>query len=149
MAAIGRRFHVERDGARLRQPLHRAALVAQFPVAVVDRRDRSGAHDPLQLVALVAGDFRHRVLQRHLNFGERRDRHPDRQVVVEHVVLAHIGMRQHIVAERLAVAQARAMAEHQPGMRASTAIWSVMVLALEGPTPILTTVMPPWPFFLR
>jgi hypothetical protein len=34
------------------------------------------------------------------------------------MVLAHIGMRQHIVAERLAVAQAGTMAEHQPGMRA-------------------------------
>ena len=45
----GRRFHVERDGARLREALHRLALVAQFPVAVVDGRDRAGAHDALQL----------------------------------------------------------------------------------------------------
>ena len=112
-----RRFHVERDRARLRQPLHRPALVAQLPVAVVDGGDRAGAHDALQIVAGQPGDLGDRLLQRHLHLGQRRDRHPDRQVVVEHVVLAHIGVRQHVVAERLAVAQPGAVAEHQPGMR--------------------------------
>ncbi|KAI1691992.1 carboxy-terminal-processing protease [Ditylenchus destructor] len=114
----GGRFHVESDGTRLGEALDRPALVAQFPVAVVDGGDGAGAHDALEVVAFEAGDFLHRAFQRHLHFGKRRDRHPDRQVVVENVVLAHIGMRQHIVAECLAVSKARAVAEHQPGVRA-------------------------------
>ena len=69
-------------------------------------------------IAVQAGDLRDRLLERDLDFGERRDRHPGRQVGVEHMVLAHIGVGEHIVAERLAVAEAGAMAEHQPGMRA-------------------------------
>ena len=63
------------------------------------------------------GHLGHRLLQRHLHFGQRRDRHPQRQVLVEHVVLAHIAVGQHVVAELLGVAQAGAVAEHQPGMR--------------------------------
>jgi hypothetical protein len=83
-------------------------MVATVPVRMM----------PLELVAGQAGDFCHRLLQRHLHLGQRRDRDPHRQVVVEHVVLADIGMGQHIVAQRLRVAQAGAVAEHQPGMRA-------------------------------
>ncbi len=60
-----------------------------------------------------------RAFQRHLDLGQRRDRDPDRQIGVEHVVVAHVGMGQHVVAERLGVPQARAMAEHDPGMRAA------------------------------
>src|SRR6056297_3851572 len=47
-----RTFHVERDGARLAEPLHRPRLVPQFPVAVVDGRHRARPHDALELVAL-------------------------------------------------------------------------------------------------
>src|SRR5438105_10297165 len=47
----GGRLHVERDGSGLRQTLHRSALVAQFPVAVVDGGDCAGAHDALQIIA--------------------------------------------------------------------------------------------------
>ncbi|MPL60802.1 hypothetical protein SDC9_06364 [bioreactor metagenome] len=112
------RFHVEPDGARLAQPVHRAGLVAQLPVAVGDGGDGAGAHDPLQLVALEFGDLGHRLLQRHLHLGERRDRHPDRQVVIKHAILAQVGMRQHEIAQRLRVAQPGAMADHHPDMRA-------------------------------
>ena len=49
--------------------LVRPALVAQFPVAIVDGGDRSGAHDALQVVTRKTGHFRHRFLQRHLDFG--------------------------------------------------------------------------------
>ena len=101
----------------MRKPLHRASLVAQFPVAVVDGGDRAGAHDALEVVARKPSHFGNRLLQRHLDLGQRRDRHPHRQVVVQHVVLAHIGMGQHVVAQRLRVAQPGAVAEHHPGMR--------------------------------
>ena len=58
------------------------------------------------------------------------------------MVLTHIGVGQHVVAQLLAVAQAGAVAQHHPGVGRSTAMWSVMVLALAGPTPMLTMVMP-------
>ena len=57
-----------------------------------------------------------RLRQRHLHLGKRRDRDPDGQVLVKHMVLAHIGMRQNVVAQRLRVAQPCAVAKHQPGM---------------------------------
>ena len=88
--------------------------------------------------------------QRHLHLGERRDRHPDRQVVVEHVVLAHIGVGQHVVAERLACCAGPAQwPSISQACGRSTAMWSVIVLALDGPTPMLTMVMPPWPGLVR
>jgi hypothetical protein len=99
----------------LRQALHRAALVAKFPVAVVDGGHRAGAHDPLEVIAFKTGDFGHRLLQRDLHLGQRRDRHPGGQVVVEHVVLAHIGVGQDIIAKALGCAgprNGRASARH-------------------------------------
>jgi hypothetical protein len=78
------------------------ALVAEFPVAVVDGGDRAGAHDPLEIIAFKPGDFRDRVLNCHLNFGQRRDRHPGGEVVIKHVVLAHIGVGEDIITQRLA-----------------------------------------------
>ena len=119
--AVGRdrrRLHVEGDGARLGQAAHRLALVLQLPVAVVDRGDGAGAHDALELVALEPGDFRDGRLERLLHFGERRDRHPDGDVVVEHLVLPDVGVGEHVVAERLGVPEARAVPEHEPGVRA-------------------------------
>jgi len=90
----GRAFHIQRDGARLRQALHRAGLVAQLPVAVVDGGHRAGTHHALQLITLQLGDPFHRALQRDLYLGQRRDRHPDRQIIVQHMVLTQIGMGQ-------------------------------------------------------
>lgn len=112
----GRRLHVERDGARLRHaPDHRRA--ADLPVAIVDAGDRAGAHQPLELEAGHARDFADRLLQRDLHLGERRDRDPERQLVIEHVILADIAVGEHVVAEPLRIPKARAVPDHQPGMR--------------------------------
>ena len=69
-------------------------------------------------VAGQARDLADRFLQRDLDLGQCGNGHPDRQVVVEDMILAHIGVRQNVIAQRLGVAQARAVAKHQPGMRA-------------------------------
>src|SRR5690606_8792335 len=78
--------------------------------------DRAGAHDPLEFVAGQARDLLHRLLKRYLYLGQRWNWHPYRQVIIQHVVLAHIGVSQYIVSQRLRVSQASAMAEHYPGM---------------------------------
>src|SRR3712207_9484655 len=50
-------------------------------------------HDALPISFLVlAGDLKRRVEQRLLHFGDRRQRHFDRKHVVEHMVVAHIGV---------------------------------------------------------
>src|SRR5579883_1063743 len=95
-------LHVERDRARLRHaPDHLGA--ADFPIAVVDARDRSGPHQALELEARETRDLADRLLQRDLHLGQRRDRHPQRQLAIKHMVLADIAMRQHIVAEPLRI----------------------------------------------
>ncbi len=71
-----------------------------------------------QVIAVQLRHLGHRLLQGDLNFGQGRDRHPDRQVVVQHVIFAQIGVGEAEIAKALAVAQARAMADHQPGMGA-------------------------------
>src|SRR3954467_3920023 len=109
------RFHVERNRARLRQAANDVGP-ADLPIAVVDARDGAGAHQALELESFEPGDVLDRLLERHLHLRERRDRHPQRQLTIKHMVLAHIAMGEHVVAEPLRVAQARAMAEHQPGM---------------------------------
>ena len=114
----GGTFHVQRDGAALAEALDRPGLIAQLPVAVVDGGHRSRPHDPLQLIAVKLRHLGHRLLQRDLNFGQRRDGHPDRQIIVQDVILAHIGMGQHEIAQALRIAQAGAVTHHQPGMRA-------------------------------
>ena len=91
---------------------------AKLPVAVVGGGDGAGAQPRLQILVLQAGDALGRLLQRHLHLGDRRHRHPGRQILVEHMVVAHIAVREHVVAEQLAAPQAGAMAEHQPAMRA-------------------------------
>jgi hypothetical protein len=60
----------------------------------------------------------HGGLERDLDLGQRRDRHPDGQVVVEDVVLSQVGMGEDEVAKTLRVAQAGAVADHEPGVRA-------------------------------
>ena len=80
-----------------------------------------------------------RLEQRHLHLGDRRQRNFDRQNVVEHVVVAQISVGEHIIADALGGAQAAAMADHQPALRArSTARWSQIVFAFDGPTPMFT-----------
>ena len=60
---------------------------------------------------------RDRLLQRNLDFGERRNRHAERHRVVENAVLAKVGVGEHVIADFLALPQARAMSDHQPAMR--------------------------------
>ena len=93
-----------------------SSTVAQLPVAVVDGGHGARAHDALQVPARQAGHLFHRLLQRHLHLGQRRYRHPGRQVGVQHVILAHITVREHVVAQALGIAQTGAVAQHQPGV---------------------------------
>ncbi len=113
----GGALHVERDGARQIETLDQAALLLELPIAVVGGGHRAGAHHRLQLIAGQAGDLGHRLLQRLLDLGQRRQRHPGRQCLVEHVIVARIGMRQHVIAQLLGVPQSGAVAQHQPDMR--------------------------------
>nr|GEU28271.1 hypothetical protein [Tanacetum cinerariifolium] len=114
----GGAFHIERNRPALAEtPLGRT-LRQQLPVAVVGAGHGAGAHHALQVVAGQLRDFGHGRLDGHLHLGQRRDRHPQRQVFVEHVVFAHVAVRQHVVAQFLGVAQPGAVAQHQPAMRA-------------------------------
>ena len=88
------------------------------------------------------GDLRHGLFQRDLDFGQRRDRHPDRQVIIQHVIFAQIGVGQHEIPKRLRVAQPAQWPTISHACGRSTAMWSVAVLALDGPTPMLTSVIP-------
>ena len=90
----------------------------QLPIAVVCAGHGAGAHEAFELGTFAAGHFGHGFFQGHLNLGQRRNRHPQWQLFVEHMVFAHIGMGQHVVAQLLRGAQARAVAQHQPGVRA-------------------------------
>lgn len=60
------------------------------------------------------------------------------------MVITQIGVGQHVVANQLAFTQAAAVSNHQPHVRRNTARWSQMVLAFDGPTPMLIKVIP-WP----
>ena len=114
----GGALHVQRHGARLAELAHDFGLVAQFPVAVVESGYGAGSHDLLGFNAGGVGNFLDRLLKRHLHFGKRGDGHGQRQVGVEHVILAHIGAGQHIIAQLLGIAQAGAVAQHDPGVGA-------------------------------
>jgi hypothetical protein len=111
----GGALHVDGHGARLVEA-QRAQAVAQLPVAVVGGDHGAGAQARLQRIAALAGDDLGRALQGDLHLGDRRDRDLRRQDVVQHMVVAQIGVGQHIVADGLAGAQAAAVADHQPGL---------------------------------
>ncbi len=113
----GGAFHVQRHGAALAEAPLGHVVGQQFPIAVVGAGHGAGAHDALELVFGHLGHVGHRLLERELDLGQRGDRHPQGQFLVEHVVLAHVGVRQNVVAQLLAVAQARAVAQHHPGVR--------------------------------
>lgn len=95
-------------------------MIALWPlisqIAVIDAGHRARPHDAFQLVAARARDLAHRLFQRHLDLGKRRDWDPRRQLLVKHMVLTHVAMCQHVIAELLRVAQPGAVAEHQPCM---------------------------------
>ena len=90
----------------------------QLPVAVVGRGHGAGAHDAFEVRADGLRHVLHRFFERLLNFRERRNRHPQRQLFVEHMVFTHVAVGQHVVAKLLTVAQTRAVAQHDPRMRA-------------------------------
>ena len=113
----GRALHVDRYGAaEIEAP--EKLVEAKLPVAIVRGDDGAGAQPRLQILAVQSGDEGHRLLQRDLDLGDRRHRHPDRQILIEHMVVADIAVREDVVAEELAAAQPRAVAEHEPAMRA-------------------------------
>jgi len=114
----GGALHVQRDGTALAEAALRAVVGQQLPVAVVGAGNSAGAHDVLELGALHLRDIGHRLLQGHLDLGQGRDGHPQRQFFVQDMVFAHIPVCQHIVAQVLGVAQAGTVAEHDPGMGA-------------------------------
>ena len=98
--------------------MHRAGLVAQLPVAIVDGRHGSGAHNLLQVITLQGCDLSHSLLKAGLDFGQSWDRHPNRQVVVQNMIFAQIGMGQHKISKTLRIAQTGAVPHHDPGVRA-------------------------------
>ena len=87
-------------------------------------------------------DVRYRRFERELHFRERRDRHPQRNILIQHVILAHVAMGQHIVAQLLRRAQAGAMSEDDPRVRSQYGDVIGDGLGIAGPTPMLTIVMP-------
>ena len=108
----GRRFHVDRDRARLveaqRQVVKRSSQLRSSVVTTVPVRRRCFR------AASVAGDFAHAPAPAPAGLRRWRDRDLERQHVVEHMVVAQIGVGEDVVADRLACAQAAAMADHQP-----------------------------------
>ena len=108
-------FHVDGDGAGLVEA-QRRAREAQLPVAIIGGHHGAGAQPRLERLAMRAGDSCGGILQGELHFRQRRDGNFRRQHVIEHMIVAQIGMGQHIIADRLAGAQAAAMADHQPGL---------------------------------
>ena len=114
----------------------RSSLVTTVPV-----RSRRFSASPS-----LAGDPRRRLLQRDLHLGQRRDRHLRR-----HQRRRGCGR----AADSRAPARSRRSSgdwrrppqwptiSQQCGR--STARWSVMFLAFDGPTPMLTSVTPPCP----
>ena len=78
-----------------------------------------------------------------LDFGDRREGDFGREHIVEDVVVAQIGVRQHVVADLSGSAAARRSGRSSASTCGrSTATWSQIVFALDGPTPMLTRVMP-------
>ncbi len=110
----GGAFHLDRHRPALRQTQRRLGK-AQLPVAVVGGDHGAGAHALLEVRALRAADFLGRAGKRLLHFGDRGQRDLGRENVVEHVVVAQVGVSEHEVADLLRRAQAPAVADHQPG----------------------------------
>jgi len=113
----GAAFHVHGHGTG--QVDQRPLLgPAQFPVPVVIGQHGTGAQAFFQLFAFFASDLGSRLLKRQLHFGQGRNRDVRRYHAVENPVAAHIGVGQYVVADGLGLAQAAAVADHQPAMRA-------------------------------
>src|SRR5215471_21838416 len=71
--AVGRngsRFHVEGNGARLRQPANDRDVISEFPIAIVDAGDGPGAHDAFELEPSQPRDLADRLFKSDLHLGE-------------------------------------------------------------------------------
>src|SRR5438876_6346005 len=110
------RFHVEGDGTRLRQAPNGRYVVTELPIPVVDAGYRAGPHHPFELKPAQPRHFADGLLERDLHLGQRRNRHPQRQLLIQHVILADVSVSEDVIAELLRVAQPGTMAEHQPGV---------------------------------
>ena len=113
----GAAFHVDCNGTRKIDPPP-LLRVAQLPVPIVVRDDRSRPQALLEPVTMLAGDDRRRILESDLHLGQCRDRHLRRHQRIEDAVLAEIGVGEHVVANLLGLAQATAVADHQPAVGA-------------------------------
>ena len=111
----GGAFHIDTDGAAERQAA-RGMGVAQFPIAIIGGDDGAGTHALFQVRAGFAADDFGGLGQRQLHLGDGGDGDFGRQNRVQHMVVTQIGVGQHIVADPLRVAQAPAMADHQPSL---------------------------------
>ncbi len=110
-----RRFHVDGNGAGLVEAAEQL-IVAQFPIPVVGAGHGARAHARLEIITVQAGNLSHGLLQGNLDFRQRRDRSPKRKILIQDTILAHIGVRQYIVAQLLAATQTGTVADHQPGV---------------------------------
>mmetsp|Transcript_29947 Transcript_29947/g.59384 ORF Transcript_29947/g.59384 Transcript_29947/m.59384 type:complete len:202 (-) Transcript_29947:2365-2970(-) len=91
-------------------------MFTQLPVPVVNRRHRPCPHHALELKPRKLSHLSHRALHRSLNLCQRRDRHPDWQIIIQHVVFTQIGMGQDKIAEALRVPQTGTVSHHDPGV---------------------------------
>ncbi len=83
-----------------------AAAGADTLLAVVEQLVRDTGHGRA-LHASLDSSF-----ERDLDLGECRDGYPQRQFLVEDVILPHVAVGQHVVPEPLRVPQACAMPQH-------------------------------------
>src|SRR5436190_143978 len=75
----GRRFHVDRDRARLVEAQRRESQ-AELPVAVVGGYDGAGPEPGLEVLRILAGHLDGRGEQRLLNLGDRRHQPPSETI---------------------------------------------------------------------
>ena len=112
----GGAFHINGHRPRLVKAIGRLRI-AQFPIAVVRGHHRAGAQPLLERLSGLAGDDLGGAVQGHLDLRNGRDRDFGAQHIVQNMIIAQIGVGQHIVADGLARAQTTAMADHQPCLR--------------------------------
>ncbi len=111
----GGRFHVDSHRARLREAQGRGG-VAQLPVAVVGGHHRAGAQALLEGFSVLSRDHLGGAIERLLDLGQGRQGDLRRQHLVQHMVIAQIGVGQDVVADGLVGPKAAAVADHQPGL---------------------------------
>jgi hypothetical protein len=117
-------------------------VVTELPVPVVDAGYRAGPHHPFELKPAQPRHFDDCLLDRDLHLGQRRNRHPQRQLLVQHVILADVPVSKDMISELLRVPQPGTMASINQAWARSTATWSAMLRAFDGPVSMLIMAMP-------